>query len=78
MDDFKLLETAAEVMDALGGNEAIEILTGSKPSAVCNWRKFGKFPSNTFVAMTAALAKQRQRAPEVLWGMRRAAAEAAQ
>lgn len=65
----ELLKTS-EVMDALGGNIAIAELTGSKPKAVWNWRKFKTFPSNTYVAMSEALREKGKTAPASLWGMR--------
>lgn len=67
MREFKQLETADDVIDALGGNRAVEALTDSSPQTVSNWRNFGRFPSNMFVRMTAALAKQGLSAPVSLW-----------
>jgi hypothetical protein len=64
-----VLQTAGDVLDALGGNAAVEELTGCKPSRVCNWRSFGKFPPKFYLLMTAALAKKKKRAPASLWGM---------
>lgn len=64
------LETTVEIIDALGGNGAVEALTASKPSTVSNWRKFGTFPSNTYVVITGALAGIGKTAPDTLWGMK--------
>jgi hypothetical protein len=69
---MKILKTTSEVMDALGGNQAVSKLTGCTAQAVSNWRRFDSFPSNTFVAMTGALAMSGQFAPASLWGMRAA------
>lgn len=67
---IEVIETAEQVFDALGGNSAVEAITSSKPSAVSNWRSFGSFPSNTYVAMNDALAAVGKTAPASLWGMR--------
>lgn len=67
---YETLETTSQVMDALGGNGAVEVLTSSKPSAVSNWRGFSTFPSNTYVAMIGALHAIGKTAPASLWGMK--------
>lgn len=67
---YEAIETAEQVFNALGGNAAVEIITSSKPSTVSNWRSFGTFPSNTYVAMTEALAARGKSAPPSLWGMK--------
>ena len=64
------LSKTADVMDALGGNQAVAELTGSKPKAVWNWRGFDTFPSNTYVAMIEALHQKGKTAPASLWGMK--------
>lgn len=65
----ELLKTS-EVVDALGGYLAVAELTGSKPKAASNWRRFETFPSNTYVAMIAALREKGKTAPTSLWGMK--------
>ena len=70
---YETLVTTSQVMDALGGNGAVEILTSSKPSAVSNWRGFNTFPSNTYVAMIGALHAIGKTAPASLWGMKQPA-----
>jgi hypothetical protein len=70
---YETLETTSQVMDALGGNGAVEVLTSSKPSAVSNWRGFSTFPSNTYVAMIHALHATGKTAPASLWGMKQPA-----
>lgn len=67
---LEILESTADVMDALGGNAAVQTLTAGKPSAVANWRVAKTFPSNTYVAMTEALRALGKSAPPSLWGMR--------
>ena len=64
------LETADQVIDALGGTTATARLLGFDPRRVSNWRKAGKFPAATFVALTEALAKVDRQAPRSLWNMR--------
>ena len=64
------LKTTSAVMDALGGNSAVAKLTGSKPTAVWNWRTFDKFPSNTYAVMIEALQERGKTAPASLWGMK--------
>jgi len=72
---METLSTTSEVMDALGGNQAVAELTGSKPKAVWNWRGFETFPSNTYVAMTEALLAKGKTAPASLWGMKATSAD---
>jgi hypothetical protein len=70
MGDLQLLQTADQVFEALGGNVGVQAVTCSKPTQVSNWRKFGAFPSNTYVAMTEALRERGKTAPPALWRMR--------
>lgn len=63
------LTTTAAVMDALGGIDKVAELTGSGYKAAANWKAFPKFPSRTFVVMTAELERLGLRAPVSLWGM---------
>lgn len=71
------LETAAQVMEALGGNQGVAELTGAKPSAISMWRKAESFPANTYITMTKALRAVGKSAPDSLWRMK-LPAEAAQ
>jgi hypothetical protein len=75
--DLEILETTEQVIEALGGNGPVAEITASKTNAVSNWRSFPTFPSNTYVAMTAALEQCGKTAPASLWGMKMPA-EAAQ
>lgn len=72
---LKTLHTVADVFEALGGNGGLESLTGSKPSAVSMWKRAEKFPSNTYIAITAALLAIGKTAPATLWGMKMPASE---
>jgi hypothetical protein len=69
--------TTVEVIEALGGNQAVAALTDSTNKAVSNWRKFETFPSNTYLAITTALQAIDKTAPAALWAMK-VPAEAAQ
>ncbi len=62
------LITTSAVIDALGGTQAAARLTGRLKSAVSNWRQTERFPPNTYLAMTAALAAKGLFAPAWLWG----------
>lgn len=64
------LLTTLDVIIALGGNQPVADLTGSTNKAVSNWRGFETFPSNTYVAITEALAAIDKTAPASLWGMK--------
>ena len=63
------LTTTTEVVDALGGISAVAALTGSKYTAVHNWRVGPRFPARTYLAISAALAAREMAAPATLWGM---------
>ena len=64
------IETATDIIDALGGNAAVARLTSSTAKAVSNWRGFGKFPSNTFLVLKSELMRLGISAPDHLWSMR--------
>lgn len=40
--------TATELIDALGGNQAVAAIAEVGPSAVSNWRKFGCIPPRLY------------------------------
>jgi hypothetical protein len=63
------LTTAAAVFDALNGVRSVAELTGRNYDAAYNWKRFGQFPSDTFVVMQAALADRGMTAPPSLWRM---------
>lgn len=68
-----VLETAAEVMAALGpggedlGIQAVADLTGSGYKSVHNWRTANAFPPKTYVVLTEALRLKGLSAPRSLW-----------
>lgn len=74
----EVLETTAAVIDALGGPVKVAEITGRKYTAAWNWTKAETFPSNTYLALQAALAATGKAAPPSLWGMTEPHIEAAQ
>jgi len=68
--------TAAELIDALGGNGEVAKIAGVKPSAVSNWRKFGCFPPRLYLRFAAGARDRGVRLPEELF-RERTGAEAA-
>lgn len=68
MDEPPLVTTTA-VIDALGGTAAAARLTRRGQSAASNWRQASRFPANTYLAMTSALAAKGLFAPAWLWDM---------
>lgn len=63
------LETTAEVMEALGGINAVAEITGSEYKAAANWKGFKAFPSRTYLVMNRELERRGLRAPVSLWKM---------
>lgn len=65
------LRTTSDVIDALGGNQAVSELTGlNNAAAVSNWRGSEEFPAWSYLLMTRALEQIGKSAPETLWKMR--------
>jgi hypothetical protein len=64
------LETATAIIELLGGNVAVGLLTSSTPKAVSNWRRFGKFPAGTYLVIKTELIKHGHSAPDHLWSMK--------
>ena len=65
-----VLETVAEVFDALGGNAAVMDLTRAKHlQTVTNWLYTGRFAAHTYLVVTRALEKKGCTAPPHLWGI---------
>jgi hypothetical protein len=61
--------STADVLDALGGVNAVARLTKSKTTAVAAWGKQEHFPSRFYCTMLAALHAAGLHAPAWLWGM---------
>ncbi len=65
-----MLDTTAQVIDALGGIAEVAKLTGRNYDAVEKWRNArGVFPPSTFLVMTKALQQRGASAPLSLWRM---------
>jgi hypothetical protein len=63
------VQTASEVIDALGGTGATARLTSKSNQAVSNWRATGKLPADTYYALNGELEKLGIAAPPTIWGM---------
>lgn len=67
---LEVLETVEDVIEALGGTAAMARLTGSRMTAVSNWRRqYNRFPARTYTHILAELEKVGKTAPASLWGM---------
>lgn len=64
------LHSIDAVIDALGGTKKVAKLTGRTAAAVSNWRNAGKFPSNTYLLLKAALGDRSGDPPDALWTMK--------
>lgn len=69
MDD-EILETVADVFDALDGNSGIEAITGCKQSTVSMWKVANGFPWKQYPAITKALSDRNKVAAPSLFGMK--------
>ena len=67
------LHTATEVIDALGGLNAVASMFNVGYTAAHNWKASGQFPARKYAAMAAALRERGHTAPASLWGMVEAA-----
>lgn len=63
------LSTVDDVIDSLGGTNAVAKLLGASAKAVSHYRRRG-LPAETFIALTAALNAKDLYAPPSLWRMR--------
>ena len=64
------INSVSEVFTALGENQGMEALTGSKASTISMWRSVDRFPTNTYLIITGALRAIGKTAPASLWGMK--------
>ena len=70
---LKELTNARDIIAALGGNQSVAELTTTpkkprKTQHVTNWKSDG-FPADTFLVVSAKLAKLGYRASPSLWGI---------
>lgn len=74
---MRKIRTPQQVIEALGGLDAVCELTEANAKQVWHWYgRAGQFPANTYVAMTRALRRRGYVAPVSLWpmkGLKRAA-----
>jgi hypothetical protein len=72
---MRKLKTQQQVIDALGGVEALCAITGANRKQVWHWYGRAKvFPAYTHPAMTKALKLRGKEAHDALWSSRRNAA----
>jgi len=71
------LRTTSEIIDALGGIEAMAELTGTSENGVYNWRAGKQFPADTYRLLNDELKEIGHDAPDHLWPMRTAPKKAA-
>jgi hypothetical protein len=64
------MDTTVEIIDFLGGNQAVAEMLGTHHKAVANWRYFEFFPANTYLAIKKVLRRRGRSAPDSLWAMR--------
>jgi hypothetical protein len=65
---MRKLTTARQVVDVLGGHEAVCKLTGAESKAVYHWTGQSKmFPARLHALMLRALKKRGAQAPDWLW-----------
>jgi len=69
MAELAPLKTAAEVIDALGGTQAVADMFRIGYGAAWNWRIRG-LPADTYAAMQRELNHRGYMAPAVLWSQR--------
>lgn len=62
------LTTTADVIEALGGIEAVAKSTGRTYTAVSNWRVWNRFPPRTFLLLSDALREKGLTVSVLLWG----------
>lgn len=63
------LQTAGDVIDALGGTAETARLTKRKSQHVSNWRAAGRLPPKTFLIVKKELAARGLTAPSRVWGI---------
>ena len=74
---MKTLRSTSDIIDALGGIEAMAELTGTSINGVYNWRAGTQFPADTYRLLKDELKAIDIDAPDHLWPMRQAPKKAA-
>lgn len=69
-EDMSTLDTPGAVIDALGGTNAVALLTGRAKSAVSMWKARGRFPNDVelYTLLTKELKRKKLTTPLALWG----------
>lgn len=65
----QLLLTTSDVIEKLGGLNAVAAITGRGYTAVSNWKARETFPPDTYLALQSALQAKDYEAPPRLWRM---------
>lgn len=65
-----MLNSAEQVIEALGGIHAAAELAGVGPTAVWNWRARGRIPAELLLIFSDALKRDRLRADPSVFGVR--------
>lgn len=68
---MKTLKTTKEVIDALGGTEAVSAAFTASRQSVSNWRVHNSFPAHTYFGFSILLAENGIHADSKLWKMHR-------
>lgn len=63
------MQTASDVIDALGGTLATAKIARRSMQAVSNWRKANRLPAETFLTISQELKSRGETAPPALWGI---------
>lgn len=66
---LQILETAGQVIDALGGSAKTARLAGASLASVSNWRAAGRLPPRTFLTFRTSLEVIGATAPAALWSI---------
>ena len=63
------LQTAAEVVEMLGGPAKVGRLTRRSSQAACNWKAAGKIPPEFYFVINEALRPHGRSAPKPMFGI---------
>lgn len=64
------LKTTSDIVNFLGGNQAVAELLGVSKQAVVNYKATGTFPASSYFLIRNALKKRNRIPPDDLWAMR--------
>jgi hypothetical protein len=66
---LRRLITARSIIAVIGGNQEVAALTKRKSQHVTNWKTTGRLPPDTFLIMSATLARKGYQASPKIWGI---------